>query len=498
MTIAQPRRFGLSKSRITAFEQCPKRLWLQTHKPEVGVQDPGAQARFAAGHEVGDVACSLCPDGIMIEAEPDMEAALAHTSELLAAGDDKPLFEATFAHDGVLVRVDIMEADGDGGWHVAEVKSGTSRKEYQIADLATQLWVMREAGVRVSSAAIRHLNNQFVLSNEGQYEGLFVDTHSIEEAKPILAKRAKTVAQIREMLKGPEPEREPGAHCTDPFECDYQVYCNRDRPVPRYPIASLPRINKQIVARWADAGVVELTDAPRGSFTSAIHTKIHEATLAGEAFHDPIKAQQMVADWSFPRSYLDFETIAFAVPRWLGTKPWEQVPFQFSLHIEHEDGRIDHHGFLSLDGDDPRQTCAEALSALVPQLGAVVAYNASFERTCLNRLADRFPDLADDLRSIADRLVDLLPVARETWYHPDQRGSWSIKAVLPTLQAFGSYGDLDVSDGMAAQRAYLEASDPETSSKRKQELADALLQYCAKDTSAMIDVLHHLVGGTPE
>ena len=145
---AQPhRRFGLSKSKITAFEQCPKRLWLQTHKRGVGKLDPSAEMRFAAGHEVGDAACALCSGGIMIEADPDYEAALERTAELMIAGGDAPLFEATFAHDGVLVRVDIMQPDGIGGWHVAEVKSSTSRKDYHLADLATQLWVMREDGV---------------------------------------------------------------------------------------------------------------------------------------------------------------------------------------------------------------------------------------------------------------------------------------------------------------------------------------------------------------
>lgn len=488
------RRFGLSKSKITAFEQCAKRLWLSTHKPEVGVLDAGAEARFAAGHEVGAAACALCPSGIMIDAEPDMQAALDRTAQLITKNGEQPLFEATFAHDGVLVRVDIMEPDGEGGWHVAEVKSSTSRKDYHVADLATQLWVMREAGVQVSSASIRHLNNQFVLAQEGDYRGLFADTPALSDAKPILAKRAGTVAEIRTMLAGPEPDIGPGDHCSDPFECDYQAYCSRDLTPVRYPVASLPRVSKQIVAKWADEGVVELTDVPPGSFTNATHTKIHEATVAGVPFHDPEGARRVVSGWAYPRSFLDFETIAFALPRWLGTKPWEQVPFQFSLHVEDEVGTLTHHEFLSLDGADPRRACAEALVATVPKLGAVIAYNAGFERMCLTRLAERFPDLERDLHSIAARLVDLLPVAREHWYHPDQCGSWSIKAVLPTIPNARSYEALAVGDGAAAQMAYFEATNPETSEERRQELDAALKVYCAKDTFAMIEVLRHLIG----
>lgn len=484
------RRFGLSKSRITAFEQCPKRLWLQTLKPEVGVLDSGAEARFAAGHEVGEAACTLCPGGIMIEAEPDMQAALNRTAELIEAGSGAPLFEATFAHDGVLVRVDVMEPDGQGGWHVAEVKSSTSRKDYHVADLATQLWVMREAGVQVSSAAIRHLNNQFVLEAEGEYDGLFADTPSLDDAKPIMAKRAKSVAEIRRVLAGTEPDLGPGDHCNDPFPCDFQAYCARDLEPTRYPVSSLPR-GKQVAAKWAEHGVIELEDVPEGSFTNATHAKIHQATVSGLPFHDVEGARQAIATWAYPRSYLDFETIGFALPRWLGTKPWEQVPFQFSLHVEDQSGALEHREFLSLDGNDPRRACAEALVAMLPKTGAVIAYNASFERACITRLAERYPDLAADLLGISERIVDLLPVTRDHWYHRDQHGSWSIKAVLPTIGA-GDYSSLEVGDGGQAQLAYLEATNPATDGHRVEALERAMRAYCAQDTIAMVDVLRHL------
>jgi CRISPR/Cas system-associated exonuclease Cas4 (RecB family) len=488
------RQFGLSKSKITSFEQCPKRLWLQTHRAELAELDAGAEARFAAGHEVGDTACALCTGGIMIEAEPDLAAALQRTQELISASAHSPLFEATFAHDGVLVRVDIMEPDGLGGWHVAEVKSSTSRKDYHVADLATQLWVLREAGVQVSSAAIRHLNNQFFLTEEGNYHGAFVDTPSLEDAKPLALKRPKLVAEIRYVLDGEEPARDPGGHCHDPFPCEFVAYCSRDLETARYPISALPRTGKQLAAKWAEHGIVELEDVPPGSFTNAVHARIHEATLSGIPYHDVDGARRIIGDWAHPRTYLDFETIAFALPRWLGTKPWEQVPFQFSAHIEDCEGQITHREFLSLDGKDPRRACAEALVAQIPQDGTVIAYNAAFERTCILRLAERFSDLADDLKAIAARIVDLLPVTREHWYHRDQGGSWSIKAVLPTISNSGDYAMLDVSDGSAAQLAYLEAIAPATSEARVAELAQSLRTYCAKDTYAMIEVLWHLIG----
>ena len=486
------RQFGLSKSKITSFEQCPKRLWLQTHRAELAELDAGAEARFAAGHEVGDAACALCPGGVMIEAEPDLAAALQRTQDLISASVQAPLFEATFAHDGVLVRVDIMEPDGLGGWQVAEVKSSTSRKDYHVADLATQLWVLREAGVQVSSAAIRHLNNQFFLTEEGNYHGAFVDTPSLEDAKPLALKRPKLVAEIRSVLGSEEPARDPGDHCHDPFPCEFVAYCSRDLETVRYPVSSLPRTGRLLAAKWAEHGIVELEDVPHGSFTNAVHARIHEATLSGIPYHDVDGARRIIGDWAYPRTYLDFETIAFALPRWLGTKPWEQVPFQFSAHIEDREGQITHREFLSLDGKDPRRTCAEGLVAQIPQDGTVIAYNAAFERTCILRLAERFADLAEDLKAIAARIVDLLPVTREHWYHRDQSGSWSIKAVLPTIRNSGDYAALDVADGSAAQLAYLEAIAPVTTEARVAEIAQSLRTYCAKDTFAMVEVVRHL------
>lgn len=488
------RKFGLSKSKITSFEQCPKRLWLQTHRAELAELDAGAEARFAAGHEVGDAACTLCPGGIMIEAEPDLTAALQRTQELTSASAEASLFEATFSHDDVLVRVDIMEPDGQGGWHVAEVKSSTSRKDYHVADLATQLWVLREAGILVSSASIRHLNNQFFLTEVGNYQGAFVETPSMEEAKPLAVKRPKLVAEIRSVLAGEEPARDPGDHCNDPFPCEFIAYCSRDLKQVKYPISSLPRTGRKIAAKWAELGVFELEDAEPGSFTNAIHTRIHEVILSGIPYHDVDGARRVIGGWAYPRTYLDFETIAFALPRWLGTKPWEQVPFQFSTHVEDREGPIIHREFLSLDGTDPRRACAEALLASIPLEGAVIAYNASFERTCILRLADRFQDLEQGLKEIASRIVDLLPVAREHWYHPDQHGSWSIKAVLPTISSGSDYTQLEIGDGNAAQLAYLEAIMPQTSKDRLEEIERALRTYCAQDTSAMIEVLKHLEG----
>ena len=488
-----PKRYGLSKSRIAAFEQCPKRLWLQVHRTDLAEIDRAKALSFAAGNEVGEVACSLVPGGIMIEAEPDLAAAQARTSELMAATEKVPLFEATFVHDGVLVRLDIMEPCEDGSWHVAEVKSATSRKDCYVPDLATQLWVLRENGINVRSAAIRHINNGFTLAREGDFAGLLIDVPSLAEADEIARERAGVVAAAREVLSGPEPARDIGDHCDAPYTCEFGSYCTACAPRPAWPISLLPNTGRKLAARWAEEGVFELTDVPAGGLTNPLHVRIQQATAGGAAYHDVDGARRATADWAWPRSYLDFETIAFAVPRWVGTRPWQQVPFQFSVHIQDETGDLEHREFLKLDGCDPRRACAEALVQTLPETGAIIAYNAAFERTCITQLATVFPDLQKELEQRAARIVDLLPVTRNHWYHRDQKGSWSIKAVLPTIPGDASYDDLGVADGSAAQAAYLEAIHPDCDTERREQLDSDLRAYCALDTRAMIVLLDHLL-----
>lgn len=494
---AQPnarRGHGLSKSKITAFEQCPRKLWLGRHRPDLAIADDGAEARFATGHEVGELACSLLPTGVMVEAEPDLAAAVARTRELIDGGWSEPIFEATFQHDGVLVRVDVL-SPGSDGWAIAEVKSSAGVKDYHLGDLATQVWVVTQAGTPVTSACIRHVDSAFRLEREGDYEGLFCDAERLDVLADRVADRSRIVAEARAVLAGGEPDIGTGDHCSRPFVCEFSSYCTRnDPPGPEWPISLLPRTGRAVAADWAQEGLFDLRDLPSGVLDSAVHERVRQATATGEVYHDRQGAIEATRGWAWPRAYLDFETIGPAVPRWIGAKPFQQIPFQFSCHIESEAGELAHSGFLSIDGGDPRRGCAEALVALLSgdRCGSIIAYNASFERRCVRDLAEAFSDLAEALLEIEAKIVDLLPVMRSAYYHRDQRGSWSIKAVLPTVAPELAYDDLDVKDGGAAQQAWFEAARPETSEARREELRAGLESYCERDTEAMVVLLKRL------
>ena len=313
------RRFGLSKSKITAFEQCPKKLWLATHRPELAEQDEGAEDRFAVGHAVGDEACRQCAGGVMVEAEPDLAAAIATTRALIEAGHDAPIFEATFQHDGVLVRCDVLEPDGAGAWRMAEVKSSGGPKPYHEGDLATQMWVVENAGIPLSSAAIRHLDTSFVLEREGDYHGIFVDAEMRDDLAPIAAERGAVVAAARAMLAGPEPLVDVGEHCDTPFACEFVAHCHAGLAVgPEWPVTVLPYGGGK---KWLAKGVTDLCAVDPAALTNATHAKVHAATVSGITYHDRDGARAAMADWAYPRIWLDFETIGFALPRWIGTRP---------------------------------------------------------------------------------------------------------------------------------------------------------------------------------
>ena len=494
------KRVFLSKSKITAFEQCPRRLWLETYRKDLIHYDDARQAIFQTGHEVGSIAQQLHPDGVLIGHDDQLSLALEQTSELLFQEDRRPLFEATFAYEDVLVRVDLLIPEADG-WRICEVKSTASVKPYHLLDLATQVWVAVGAGLTVSRASVQHIDSRFRYDTLGDYRGLFAEADRTQEILPLVNSRQHLVSAAKMTVQGAEPDIATGAHCASPFSCPFYAHCGKDDPPPTaYPVEVLPgQAGKRAAAGLRAAGYGDLRDVPADVTLDGPLQRILDATRTGEAYLDAAGVRAELFGWAFPRYHFDFETVAFTVPRWLGTRPFENVPFQFSCHTVHEDGAVSHDGFLDLSGEDPARACAEKILAVIGSVGAVVTYSAGFERSCLRGLAARFPDLAPRLLDIAERLVDLLPVVREHYYHRDMRGSYSIKDVLPARLPELSYKALEgVADGRAAQEAYKEAVHPATPPERRDALYRQLWTYCALDTFAMVRLAQSLSeGDTP-
>ena len=475
----------LSKSKMLSGLQCPKRLYLEVHHSELIEKSAGLDQRFAMGHLVGEIAQKLVPDGILIEYDGGLSQALKETRHILENSPETPIFEATFSHGGVLVRTDIFYK-GDNGYRLVEVKNSVSVKDYHIPDCAVQAWVIESLGYTLERVELAHIDNTFVYQGDGDYQGLFHHKDVTNEILPLKEKVPGLAKNFQSMLSGDLPDIDVGDHCNDPFECPFSNHCFPEPP--EYPVSILPR-GGSVIDELLNEGIEDIRDVPKGRLTNLKHEKVRRITVSGKPEIDP-EISTYLKDLSYPRYYLDFETLSTPIPIWADTRPYQpHMPYQWSCHIEAKAGELRHEEYLDVTEENPMRPLAEKLIDTLDDKGPIFVYS-SFENTVLNRLGEFFPDLLPKLDMIKNRLVDLLPLAREYYYHPEMRGSWSIKSVLPTVAPELNYDDLEeVQEGMGAQMAYLEAINPETSESRREELVDRLLEYCKMDTMAMVKLV---------
>ncbi len=480
-----------SKSKLLALRQCPKRLWLEVHRPDLRVDSAATQASFQVGFQVGDVAQRIYdPQGVgaLIDvASEGFDGALQRSAMLLQTA--QTIFEAGFSAGGALAFADVMLPalrDGKQVWRMVEVKSSTSVKDYYRDDVAIQAYVAHAANVPLDSIALAHIDSSWSYPGDGDYRGLLKENDLTDEAFARAGEVRAWIAQAQTIDASPtEPEIQIGAHCDTPFACGFYDHCSRDEPKPQYPVQWLPHFGAK-AGKLAEQGIVDLMQVP-DDMLNGRQKRVKDHTLANTVFFDAQGAAADLAVHPLPAYFLDFETIQFAVPIWKGTHPYQQITFQFSLHKLSNSGQIDHKEFLDITGNDPSERFALALVDACGNHGPVYVYNAGFETARINELAIRHPQFSEALLGINARVVDLLPIARERFYHPSQQGSWSIKKVLPAVVPELRYEALDgVQDGGMAMEAFLEAIHPDTSTERRRQIKQQLLAYCKLDTYAMV------------
>jgi len=472
----------LSKSLILAGIQCPRRLYLEVHHPERAQEDTGRGLNASMGNQAGEAARGLFPGGRMIPYNDDLFLPLMETRYHIVHSSHVPLFEATFEHKGVLVRTDIVTREGEG-LRLIEVKSSTSVKDHHLLDCGIQSWVVQGAGYPVERVELACLNSDFVYQGNGDLRDLFLYEDVTDTIIPIYERIPVWVGHFQTILNRDLPKVAVGRQCTTPYLCPFRAFCMPE--MPEYPVTSLPR-GGSIVFELLSEGIRDIRDIPEGRLIKGIHERVRRITASGIPELDP-GAGNFLRKLPYPRYYLDFETIGFAVPRWEGTRPHQQVPFQWSCHIEERPGHLRHAEFLDISGNAPMDTFARKLLAALDTSGPIFVYNKRFEKGILEALSLALPGYAVRLRHIIDRMVDLLPLARRYYYHPEMKGSWSLKSVLPTIDPTLDYRNLtEIRDGMTAQEACLEAMDPATPACRRSELVERMREYCATDTLALV------------
>jgi len=468
------------------------RLWFEIHQSIEGTE-PGIA--LLQGRSFDEAVQRLRP-GVVISRSEGMPASIAESARLMALGESAPevLYQPAFQSGDLAFIADILRRVGDG-FELTEVKATTQVKAAHIPDAAFQALVLEKAGIAPRRVFIGHVNNRFVLEREGDYDGLLVEADVTDEVMSYLPTAAALAAEFGlVMADAVAPVVDVGPHCFTPYECPFLSRCHGAPPTgANYPVESLPRGGKMMQA-LIDEGYVDLREIPDGRLTAEMHMRVREATVRGVPFFDAAATVELRTH-TYPFTYLDFETIGFAVPEVIGSRPYEQLPFQWSVHVEVSATEMRHAEYLAIESFGDFDKLAVTLIAAVPAEGPVFAYNSGFEGSVLGRLAELVPAHAVVLRAIAERLVDLLPVARAAYYHRDMQGSWSIKSVMPTIDASLGYEHLsEVQEGDGAQAAFLELRGPEIEPERAAALKSALLRYCKHDTWVMVVLRRFLCG----
>lgn len=490
----------LSKSKLVSYVQCPKRMWLELNA-EIKAQDSTAAAlRMEVGHQVGEIARKLAdPEnkGVMLDAQQEgLETVFQRTTELLQSA--QPIYEAGFRTDSALAFADILLpyiTTGIAGWHMVEVKSTASIKPYHLDDIAIQTHIARKSGVPIKSVSLAHIDTSFVYPGNCEYVGLLKSIDLTEETFARDSEISALIAKAQEIASLPEtPNINPGTQCLSPFECGFLQHCYDEEQASPYSIDLIPGPYTKAFREFKENNPdTELSEIP-DELLNTLQKRVRDCTLNDSLYFDAESARLAVIPKNLPAYFLDFETINLAIPIWQGARPYQQIPFQFSLHVVDENNKLSNYEFLDLSGNDPARPFAERLIACCNTHGPIFVYNKGFEGSKIQELANRFADLCPALLIVKSRLVDLQPITKQNYYHPSQQGSWSIKSVLPSIAPDLSYQALGVQDGQMAINAYFEAIQPDTPGGRKTEIQEQLLAYCNLDTLAMVRLWQFLGG----
>src|SRR5213596_3126218 len=441
----------LSKSRYTAGVQCHKLLWWKVHEPlAVELQpDKVLQDRFDQGAHVGTLARGTYPGGVLVDLPHQaVDERVKLTRKLI---DDRApaIFEASFLADNTFVAVDILRPDGKG-FHLTEVKAANSQEEKHLPDVAVQVHVLQESGVRITGVDVMHLNRECHFPD---LDNLFQRTDVTAAVEPLLNKVGWEIDAQLEMLAGSLPDVAIGLHCHEPYECPFMARC---WPQDRDHIMNLSGVGPKKGCAFLLTGVHRITDLPAQQKLNVTQKRQIRAMRENRLIVEPGLKQALEA-FHGRIGFLDFETIQRAVPVWPGMGPWDQEPAQFSYHefdytrahLTPEDEDRGHVEFLAEGPNDGRPLLAERMVAATRNAERVVSFSA-FEKTRIRGLQESVPDLRNELIELEHKLIDLLPVLREHVYHPGFQGSFSLKVVLPTLVTELTYEDLVIVDGLVA------------------------------------------------
>ena len=480
----------LSKSNFLRGLQCYKYLWTAAHEPK-NIPPPGAvtQFTFDQGHEVGELAKKLFPMGIDIPTG-DFSANIRITGGNMLSG--RPLFEAGILAGNIFCRPDILNPVGTGEWDIIEVKSSTSVKDINIWDVAFQRLCCESLGMKIRACKVARINNQYVRQGEIDAQQLFTVEDVTARVNEYSVGLSRRVDEMVSVMRGQRrPEVGIGPYCSDPYPCPLQPVCWAF--LPEHSIFDLYYGGKKRFELF-EGGVTCIADIPADYELNGKQQIQFNSVSDGQQHVDRQEIRSFLDSLQYPLYYLDFETFGSAVPLLDGARPYQAIPFQFSVHVVRDSsGGAVHFSYLADGPGDPRPALAARLREVLGDSGSIVAYSAIFEKSVLRDLAGALPEYRDWVDGLQDRIVDLLkPFSNFHYYHPGQKGSASLKNVMPALTGI-SYEGLTINDGRMAAVAYMAATYGEATEDARKSIRQALEEYCGQDTGGMVEMINRLI-----
>jgi hypothetical protein len=476
----------LSKSKYLNGLQCLKYLWLLYNAPEsIPEFDASTLRIFDQGHQVGELAKKLFPGGIDIPDE-DFSGNLRLTKQLLAKR--KPLFEPGFYQDNLFSRLDILNPVGEDAWDIIEVKSSTSVKDVNLHDVSFQRLCCQKAGLKINRCFLAVVNNQYVKHGEINAAEYFAMHDITDDVNQIAEGIEERIQEMFAAIASPTcPVIRIGEYCNSPYDCPVTL-CREHLPDSN--IFDLYRGGKKCYQMYYD-GILTVADIPENYKLGQSQQIQKTCEISGLPHIEKQAIKEFLNQIKSPVYYLDFETISPVIPLFDGTRPYQRIPFQYSLH-KVDEKEIKHYSFLAEGQDDPRPGLLKKLKRDIGKEGSILTYNQSFEEGVLRELAEAFPDYAEWVDGTVVRMLDLLEPFRDfSYYHPDQHGSASIKKVMPAITGKG-YDELEISNGDVASGTFLAVTFGEATEEEKVRALQNLEWYCGRDTEGMIWIVEKL------
>jgi len=484
----------ISKSKFLQGLQCPKLLWSSYNANHLfPAVDDALQAVFDQGHAVGAFAKKMFPNGAEIDTDPtDFEGAIELTKKHLSSR--RPIFEATFSANGGYARADILNPVGTDEWDLIEVKSTTGLKDVHIPDLAFQAWVFTGAGNKIRRCILCHINNQFVRHGEIDPREFFTLVDVTAEVSAYSSDIEEQISGMGRTIRLAEcPDIQIGKQCDSPYTCALHDQCWSFLPPQN--VLDLYFDTKGRGWDLLKRGVLKIAEIPDNYPLSEKQEIQRTTAISGKPHIKQKQIQTFLKSLEFPLHFLDFETFSTAIPMFDGTRPYEQIPFQFSLHVVRKAGdKPEHRKFLAEGRNDPRVEFMRHLKLAVEPSGFIMAFNAPFEKSRIKECAERLPEYKSWVSAVNQRVVDLLnPFKAFSFYHPDQCGSASMKLVLPAMTG-KDYSKLEIQEGGAASREFIRVTFGVVSESERKRVRRALELYCGQDTEGMVWILDALRG----